>query len=148
MALASDVPVHNTRKAPALSVGERLDRLPLGALHWQLLWLIGAGLFIGVYDQMVGGAILAAFVKSGQSNLTLNGYFLSSTFLSLMIGAWWAGVISDRYGRRVSFQINLLIFGLGSLATVLAPSMTWLIALRFASSRRPPRQPVKQEQRR
>jgi hypothetical protein len=30
MALASDIPVHNTRKAPALSVGERLDRLPYG----------------------------------------------------------------------------------------------------------------------
>jgi putative MFS transporter len=134
MALASDIPVHNTRKAPALSVGERLDRLPLGAFHWHLLWLIGAGLFIDVYDQMVGGAILASFVKSGESNLTLNGYFLSSTFLGLMIGAWWAGVISDRYGRRVSFQINLLIFGLGSLAAVFAPSMTWLIAIRFIMS--------------
>jgi putative MFS transporter len=134
MALASDVPVHNTRKAPALSVGERLDRLPLGAFHWHLLWLIGAGLFIDVYDQMVGGAILATFVKSGKSNLTLNGYFLSSTFLGLMIGAWWAGVLSDRYGRRVSFQINLAIFGLGSLAAVFAPSMTWLIAIRFFMS--------------
>jgi putative MFS transporter len=134
MALASDIPVHNTRKAPALTVGERLDRLPLGAFHWHLLWLIGAGLFIDVYDQMVGGAILAAFVKSGESNLTLNGYFLSSTFLGLMIGAWWAGVLSDRYGRRVSFQINLAIFGLGSLAAVFAPSMTWLIAIRFIMS--------------
>lgn len=60
MALASDIPVHNTRRAPALSAG-------------------------------------------------------ASTLLGIMIGAWWAGVVFDRYGSRVSFQINLLIFGLCSL---------------------------------
>ncbi len=130
----SSILASQTSKSSALSVGERLDRLPLGPFHWHLLWLIGAGLFIDVYDQMVGGAILAAFVNSGKSNLALNGYFLSATFLGLMIGAWWAGVISDRYGRRVSFQINLAIFGLGSLAAVFAPSMTWLIAIRFVMS--------------
>ncbi|HEY0571937.1 MAG TPA: MFS transporter [Enterovirga sp.] len=130
MALVAEAEVPQ-RDRPALNVGERLDRLPLDRFHWRILWLIGAGLFVDVYDQILGGAVLAALVKSGESNLTLNGYFFSATFLGLMIGAWWAGVISDRYGRRVSFQINLLIFGLGSLASAFAPSMTWLIALRF-----------------
>lgn len=133
-ALTSGIASHEAGKAPALSVVERLDRLPLGTFHWHLMWLIGAGLFVDVYDQFIGGGILAAFVKSGTSNLTLNGYFLSSTFIGLMIGAWWAGVISDRYGRRISFQINLAIFGLGSLAAAFASSMTWLIGIRFIMS--------------
>jgi putative MFS transporter len=51
-----------------------------------------------------------------------------------MIGAWVAGVMSDRFGRRVSFQINLLIFGVFSVAAAFAPSMGWLIALRFLMS--------------
>lgn len=130
MALAAEIEAP-FRDGPALNVGERLDRLPIDRFHWRILLLIGAGLFVDVYDQILGGAVLAALVKSGESNLTLNGYFLSSTFLGLMFGAWWAGVISDRFGRRVSFQVNLLIFGLGSLASAFAPSMTWLIALRF-----------------
>jgi putative MFS transporter len=46
----------------------------------------------------------------------LEAAFLSSTFLGLMVGAWAAGPISDRYGRRMAYQINLLMFGLGSLA--------------------------------
>ena len=86
--------------------------------------LIGGGLFVDVYDQTLAGAVLAALVKSGEFNLTLNGWFLSSTFLGLMIGAWIAGVMSDRFGRRVSFQINLLIFGVFSVAAAFAPSMT------------------------
>ncbi len=35
---------------PALTVGERLDRLPIGPFHWRLIALIGGGLFGDVYD--------------------------------------------------------------------------------------------------
>ena len=119
---------------PALTVGERLDRLPIGPVHYRLIALIAGGLFVDVYDQTLAGAVLATMVKSGESNLALNGWFLSSTFLGLMVGAWVAGIMSDRLGRRVSFQINLLIFGVFSLAAVAAPSMQWLIGLRFLMS--------------
>ncbi len=116
---------------PELTAGQRLDRVSLNAFHWRVLGLIAAGLFVDVYDQAMGGGIIAALLKNGWSDLRLNGVFLSSTFLGLMVGAWAAGPLSDHYGRRTAFQVNLLIFGLGSLAAAFAPSMTWLIALRF-----------------
>jgi putative MFS transporter len=121
-------------EAPALTAGERLDRLPISSFHWRVLGLIAAGLFIDVYDQAMGGGIIAALLKEGWSDLSLNGVFLSSTFLGLMVGAWTAGPVSDRFGRRAAYQLNLLIFGLGSLAAAAAPSMAWLIALRFVMS--------------
>ena len=123
-----------TQRESALTVGERLDRLSINAFHWRLFALIGGGLFVDVYDQTVAGAVLATLVKRGESNLTLNGWFLSSTFLGLMIGAWIAGILSDRLGRRVSFQINLLVFGGFSLAAAAAPNMAWLIGFRFLMS--------------
>ena len=49
----------------------------------------------------------------------------------MMIGAWFACVFRDRYGRRFSYQLNLLIFGLSSLAAAASPSIEWLIAARF-----------------
>jgi len=119
---------------PALTAGERLDRVPLCAFHWRVLALVAAGLFVDVYDQAMGGGIIAALLKTGWSDLRLNGVFLSSTFLGLMVGAWAAGPISDHYGRRAAYQLNLLIFGLGSLAAAFSPSMAWLIALRFVMS--------------
>jgi putative MFS transporter len=61
---------------PALTVGDRLDRLSIGAFHWRMFALIGGGLFVDVYDQSLAGAVLATLVKSGESNLTLNGWFL------------------------------------------------------------------------
>jgi putative MFS transporter len=45
----------------------------------------------------------------------------------MMVGAWFAGVFGDRYGRRFSYQLNLLIFGFESLAAAVAPSIEWLI---------------------
>lgn len=41
-----------------------------------------------------------------------------------------AGSTADRIGRRRVFQLGLIIFGLGSLACSLAPSIGWLIAAR------------------
>jgi len=91
-------------EGPALTAGERLDRVSFGSFHRRLLALIAAGLFVDVYDQAMGGGVIAALLKSGWSDLRLNGVFLSSTFLGLMVGAWAAGLISDRYGRRMAYQ--------------------------------------------
>jgi putative MFS transporter len=49
----------------------------------------------------------------------------------MTIGALVTGFLGDRYGRRFTYQINLLIFGLASLAAAFAPDMTTLIWLRF-----------------
>jgi putative MFS transporter len=40
-------------------------------------------------------------------------------------------VLGDRYGRRFSYQLNLLTFGIASLAGAAAPSMGWLIVARL-----------------
>jgi putative MFS transporter len=48
--------------------------------------------------------------------------------------------MGDRYGRRAAYQINLLIFGLASLARAFAPSMEWLIGARLDPEDAAPRQ--------
>lgn len=111
--------------------GARLDRLPLGAFHRRMLALIGAGMFFDAFDIYLQGSLLGALVHDGWSTPAINAAFLSKTFLGMLIGAGAAGLIGDRYGRRVSYQINLAIFGVASLAAVFAPNMTVLIWLRF-----------------
>ncbi len=109
----------------------RLDRLPLSKFHWRLLFLIGAGLFLDAFDLYLGGVVTGALLKSGWSTLELNAWFGTMTFAGLTTGAFLAGVLGDRYGRRFSYQINLAIFGLASFAAAFAPSMHWLILARF-----------------
>ncbi|MFL9899759.1 MFS transporter [Paraburkholderia fungorum] len=112
-------------------VGARLDRLPLSSFHWKLLFLIGAGLFLDTFDLYLGGVVTGSVLKSGWSTLELNAWFTTATFIGLMIGAWFAGILGDRYGRRFSYQMNLALFGFASIAATFAPTMHVLIGLRF-----------------
>jgi putative MFS transporter len=57
--------------------------------------------------------------------------FISWTFVGMTIGSVIAGFLGDKYGRRFTYQFNLMVFGLASFAAALAPSMEWLIAARF-----------------
>jgi MFS transporter, putative metabolite:H+ symporter len=53
------------------------------------------------------------------------------TFVGMTIGALAARFLGDAFGRRFTYQVNLLVCGLASLTAVLAPTMSWLIAARF-----------------
>jgi putative MFS transporter len=114
-----------------VDIGWRLDRLEISSFHWRVLALIAAGMFFDSFDLYLAGGILGAMVQSKESTLALNATFISSTFLGMMIGAWAAGVIGDRLGRKFSYQFNLMLFGGASLAGAFSPSMEWLIVARF-----------------
>lgn len=121
----------NAQAAIAGQVGPRLDRLPVSPFHWHLLRLIAYGMFLDAFEIYLAGGVLGALVKEGWSDLASNANFISATFVGMVIGTWLAGVLGDRYGRRFSYQLNLLIFGLASLAAAAAPSMGWLIVARL-----------------
>jgi putative MFS transporter len=114
-----------------VNAGARLDRLPVSRFHYGLLGLIAAGMFLDGFEIYLQGGVLASLVSSGWSTPAMNANFISSTFAGMVVGAWLAGICGDRYGRRFAYQVNLLVFGLASLAGAMAPSMSWLIAARF-----------------
>ncbi|HEX7969819.1 MAG TPA: MFS transporter, partial [Stellaceae bacterium] len=115
----------------SVNAGARLDRLPISSFHYRVFWLIGAGMFFDGYDLYVAGPVLGATVKSGFSTLANNAQFLSLTFVGMTIGSVMAGWLGDRFGRRFTYQFNLMVFGLASLAAAFAPNIETLNALRF-----------------
>lgn len=115
----------------SVNAAARLDRLPVGSFHYGIFWLVGGGMFFDGYDLYVGTNVLPAVLQSGFSTPRLNADFISNTFLGMTIGALLTGFLGDRYGRRFTYQVNLAIFGLASLAAAVAPDMTILNWLRF-----------------
>ena len=85
------------------------------------MWLIGIGMFFDGFDIYVAATVLGAMLKSGFSTMAENAQFVSVTFVGMMLGSFLTGFLGDRYGRRFSYQANLLIFGLASLAAAFAP---------------------------
>jgi MFS transporter, putative metabolite:H+ symporter len=117
--------------ASAVNAGARLDRLPIGPFHRRILFLIGIGMFFDGFDIYIAGTVLGVTLKTGFSTLSQNAVFISVTFFGMMLGSCATGFLGDRFGRRFTYQFNLLMFGLASLAAAFAPNMTFLIACRF-----------------
>jgi MFS transporter, putative metabolite:H+ symporter len=115
----------------AVNAGARLDRLPVSSFHYRIFWLVGAGMFFDGYDLYVAGSVLAATIQTKFSILPENLRFISLTFLGMTIGSLITGFVGDKFGRRFTYQINLLIFGLASLAAAFSQDMTQLIICRF-----------------
>jgi putative MFS transporter len=117
--------------AGSVNAGARLDRLPVSSFHYRIFWLVGAGMFFDGYDLYVAGGVLAATVQTKFSTIPQNLQFLSLTFVGMTIGSLITGFLGDRYGRRFTYQVNLLIFGLASFAAAFAQDMNQLIVCRF-----------------
>ncbi len=117
--------------AASVNAGARLDRLPISSFHYRIFWLVGAGMFFDGYDLYVAGGVLASTIQTKFSTLPQNPQFMSLTFVGMTIGSLITGFVGDKFGRRFTYQINLLIFGLASLAAAFAQDMPQLIICRF-----------------
>ena len=117
--------------AVAVNAGARLDRLPISSFHYRIFWLVGAGMFFDGYDLYIAGGVLASAVQTKFSTVPQNLQFISLTFVGMTLGALITGFVGDKLGRRFTYQINLLIFGLASLAAAFAQDMNQLIVCRF-----------------
>lgn len=115
----------------SVNSGGRLDRLPIGPFHRRIMLLVGIGMFFDGFDIYLAGSVLGVVLKTGFSTLSQNAAFISATFVGMMLGSFGTGFLGDRYGRRFTYQFNLLMFGLASLAAAFAPNMIVLIACRF-----------------
>ncbi len=114
-----------------VNAGARLDRLPNSPLHRRVFWLVALGMFFDGFDIYVAAFVMGVLLKTGFATLGQAALFISLTFLGTMVGSIVTGFLGDRYGRRFTYQANLLIFGLAALGAAFAPSMGVLIALRF-----------------
>ncbi len=115
----------------SVNAGGRLDRLPISAFHRRVFTLVAIGMFFDGFDIYIAGTVLGTTLKTGFSTMAQNAQFVSSTFLGMMIGSFVTGFLGDRFGRRFTYQANLALFGLASIAAAFAPNMEVLIALRF-----------------
>jgi putative MFS transporter len=115
----------------AVNAGARLDRLPISSFHYRIFWLVGAGMFFDGYDLYIAGGVIASVLQTKFALPPQIPQFVSLTFVGMTIGALITGFVGDKMGRRFTYQINLLIFGLASFAAAFSQDMTQLIVCRF-----------------
>src|ERR1700753_3575232 len=90
-------------------VDQSIDEMPLGSFHVRILALIIAGLFFDLFDVAVLGSLIPDLIASKFAAPSQVAVVASATFAGLLIGSVAQGELTDRFGRKVVYQANLLL---------------------------------------
>ncbi|HLZ61741.1 MAG TPA: MFS transporter [Ktedonosporobacter sp.] len=113
------------------TIAARMERVPLFSLHRKLVFILGIGTFFDLFDVALGGLLATILANIYHLDAFQTAAIIGSGFFGMFVGAIVLSVVSDYFGRRTLYLIDLLIYSLFSLATAFAPSVTWVIVFRF-----------------
>jgi putative MFS transporter len=111
----------------------RLDRVPLNRFHWRLLVTSGLGWMFDAMDVLLIGFLVTPITKEFALAPAQVGLVASAGFVGMFLGAAISGRLADRYGRRLIFQVTLVIFSVGAVLSALAPTFELLLAARIVA---------------
>lgn len=117
--------------AEDVSIGARLDRLPITRAHRSIVAIAGVGTFFDLFDIFLAGVLGTVLTDRFHLNRVSLPLVLASGFLGMFLGALGLGLMADRLGRRRAFLLNLTIYSVFTLLGAFATSASLLIATRF-----------------
>lgn len=100
-------------------------------LHWKIWFLSAMGIFLEGYDLFVIGIALPLINQDFHPSAMLQGFIASSAVFGMIFGASLGGKITDRFGRRSIFIIDLFLFFIFTILSSFASNALYLIIFRF-----------------
>src|ERR1700740_2333491 len=90
------------------------------------------GWTLDAFDFFILVFVLKDVAKEFGTDVTAVSVAITLTLAARPIGALLFGLAADRYGRRITLMINILLFSALEFASGLAPSLAAFLALRLA----------------
>lgn len=97
---------------------------------WPLA-LFTIGVFMAGLDNGIISAALTTIYQSFDVSPAWGSWTVTLYTLGIAISVPIIGKLSDNYGRKKLFVIEILLFGIGSLLVALSPNFTFLLVARF-----------------
>jgi len=107
-------------------INKAIQDIGMGRYNWQLFVLCGFGWFAdNLWMQGVSLTLPSLSAEFGVSEKSVR-YTTSALFVGLCLGSFFWGIGSDIMGRRVAFNVTLLITSIFGIASSYAPSWGWV----------------------
>lgn len=112
-------------------IAARLERLPMTGYQRKLFVVIATAWLADQINVALLIFLLGALVATFHLTLTETGLLASMVVAGQLVGNVLAGWAADRYGRRIVFQLTMLVWGVASLLAASSWSVTALLVFRF-----------------
>jgi MFS transporter, putative metabolite:H+ symporter len=111
----------------------RLDRIPVWPYEKKLLWVVGAGYFFAFFDIVTISYAVPVIAKQFHVSTSAVTLSVTSSLIGYIIGAFADSTIADKWGRRLSLQVSVAVFSIGTVLAALSTNVVMLIVFRFIS---------------
>ncbi|MEA5455662.1 MFS transporter [Sinomonas sp. JGH33] len=108
-----------------------LDDATLSPFHKKLALFSSGGPFLDGYILSIIGVALAQITGQWRLNESEQGLIGASTLLGIFLGAFAGGWLTDKFGRKTLFTVDLVAIIVFSAAQFFVGDVVWLIVLRL-----------------
>lgn len=99
--------------------------------QWRALIAAGTGWALDAMDVMLYSMVLVQIMADLSMDKTMGGFLATVTLLSSAVGGVLFGLVADRYGRKVSLMISILIFSVFTFLCGFSQTVTQLMIFRI-----------------
>jgi MFS transporter, putative metabolite:H+ symporter len=118
-------------EAARINIPGRLERLPMTSYQKRVFTIIATAWLADQVDVALLTFLIGAITNYFHLTKIQIGYLASMTFLGQLVGNIIAGSASDLWGRKLTFQATMIVWGLASFAAAGAWGVGALMVFRF-----------------
>lgn len=113
------------------NISQRMERLPLTSYQKTIFYVIATAWFFDSLDLAILSFILGSLKSYFNLTNIQAGLLSSASFLGMFFGAALAGMLADRFGRKIVFQSSMIIWGIASFLCAGAQTVEQLAIFRI-----------------
>jgi len=113
-----------------MTVGEAVEEIGVGPFQYKLLAICGASWAADAMEVIIIAYVIPNVIRQWSLTSAQAGFIGTAIFVGMLLGAWFWGTITDYVGRKIGFQLTVLVDSAFGFLSALSPGYVWLLVLR------------------